>query len=305
MPAPLLTPLAGAALSGLGRFVGSVAAGLAADYILGNDAVEIDNDGVPVSSTTIQEQTSPVTVDNRPVVNQTNRVEITITDDGTGQPVGRYAVRPNDQITDQHRAATREGLNNLARTEHGRSALSQMAEAAEAPATRGQRSQALSVAEPQIQRAMRQTRPVDPLIRRMTTEQERRLARGAKSDRSRTSLEYHEWKHNCLDPGMNYDVLQHTVLTGLNLDLTWAVTPDGDDPPGGEPPYWSWVKHDEFRAVINLVKRYRRYWRGKNMPLLRDELGYATVDEAIATSLSTDTDYATYRTNLIATGDWS
>jgi len=305
MPAPLLTPLAGAALSGIGRFVGSVAAGLAADYILGNDAVEIDNDGEPVSTTTVQEQNSPVTVDNRPVVNQTNRVEITITDDGTGQPIGRYAVRPTAQITDQHRAATREGLNNLARTADGRSALSQMAEAAEAPATRGQRSQALSVSEPQTQRAMRQTRPVDAGIRRMTTEQERRLARGAKSDRSRTSLEYHEWKHNSLDPGFNYEILQHSILVSANKDLTWAVTPSGDDPAGGEPPYWSWVKHDDFRAVINLVKRYRRYWRGKNMPLLRAELGYADVDEAIATSLSTDAAYADFRTALIATGDWS
>jgi len=139
----------------------------------------------------------------------------------------------------------------------------------------------------------------------MSEEGERQLARTGRSDRARTSLEHHEWRHNNTQPGDNYDLLDHTILSAASKDLTWAVTPSGDDPVGGQPPYWAWVKHDDYRKVINLVKRYRRFWRGKNMPLLREELGYADVDEAIATSLSTDAEYATLRTALIATGDWA
>lgn len=303
MPLPL-APIAVAGLAGLAGGAASVAAGRAMDWLLGNEVVETDNDGQPVNVTTIVEVNSPVTVDARAPVNAQNSAEFSINDPGLTQPIGNYAVRPSTLVTDSHRLATINGVNQLARTEHGRSALSQFAERAEPETVRADRSARQQMATPPTQQAIRRTRPTDRRVRRQAEVAERQLARTAKADRSRTSLQYHEWHHNCIGPETNYLVLQHSLFQGNSLGMRWALSPVGDDPVDGEPPYWAWVKHDDFRKVINLVKRYRRYWRGKNMPLLRAELGFPTVEQAIADSLSNDADYLALRTDLIATDDF-
>jgi len=299
-----LVPLAGAALAGLAGGAASAAAGAAMDWLLGNETVETDETGSPVNVTTIVEVNTPVTVEARTPQNADNHAEWSINDPNLTEPIGHYAVRPSTLITDQQRLATINGANTLARTEEGRSALRQFAERPEPEPELAARSARAEMASRPTQEAIRRTRPRDRNVRRQAAEQERRMARTAKADRSRTSLEYHEWKHNCVDTGENFAVLQGSVLSSVNLDMAYSLT-DGPQVGGTyRPPYYQWVKYPELREVMNLVKRYRRYWRGKNMPLLRAELGFATVDHAIQVSLAEDTDYTGARTILVATPDF-
>jgi hypothetical protein len=179
-----------------------------------------------------------------------------------------------------------------------------MAEATETGPVRAARATAASASTPVQQRALQMTAARGSRIRRTTRDAERQIRALGRSDRARTSLEYHEWKHNCIAPGENFKVLQGTVLSSVNLDIAYSLT-DGPQVDGTyRPPYYQWIKHEELRTVANLVKRFRRYWRGKNMPLLRAELGFANVEDAIQASLAESTDYTDARTILVATPDF-
>jgi len=289
-----------------GRILAASGLAAAADMSRTHDIVSVQPNGLPVTTPSIPIPDINLTVTVSPTITNNNNVhEVDITETGSGQPVGRLAVRPVEHVTESERAASDEDLRVLQSTPQGRSAVRATAEQLESETRRTQRTQSIQSGTDRQRQSARALVRGDRLQRPVAADAARVMSSSGRSDRARTSLEYHEWKHNCLDPGFNYDILQHSILVAATKDLTWDVSPTGDDPAGGEPPYWSWVKHDDFRAVINLVKRFRRYWRGKNMPLLRNELGFADVDEAIATSLSTDADYAAFRTALIATGDWA
>lgn len=291
-----------------GRILASSALAAAVDMARTHDIVSVQPNGLPVTTPTMPLPDINLTVTVSPTItNNNNTHEVDITETQSGQPYGRLAVRPVEHVTEAERAASDEDLRQLQSTPQGRSAVRATAEQLESEAARTQRTQAAQSGSERQRQATRSLVRADALQRPVAADAARVMASSGRSDRSRTSLEYHEWKHNCLDPGFNYNVLQNSYLAIVNKTLTWAVTPSGDDPVGGEPAYWGWVKHDDFRAVLNLVKRYRRYWRGKNMPLLRAELGagYETVDDAIASSLAGDAEYAGFRTALIATGDFS
>src|SRR3989304_5028893 len=137
MVAPLVVAGASAAVAGAASALASVAAGRSADFILGNEIVEIDVSGIPVNGTGVAEQTSPVVVENRNVVNNENHIEIRMTRESDGAPVAHYAARPSNITSDASRQATEEGTATLARTTHGRSALGARAGAG-GPAAGGQ-----------------------------------------------------------------------------------------------------------------------------------------------------------------------
>lgn len=287
-----------------GRIIAASSLARAAEHARSHDVVSVQPNGLPVTSPSIPIPDINLTVTVSPTITNSNNVhEVDITETATGDPVGRIAVRPTSHVTNAERAASDEDLRVLQSTPEGRSAVRQVAERIESESARTARTQALETGTERQRMAGRSLIRGDRQVRPVSQEAARVMAGSGRSDRARTSLEYHEWKHNCVDPGENHGVLLHSTLIGATKGLLYVGDTDGG--PTGQVPYYQWVHYDDYRAVINLVKRFRRYWRGKNMPLLRAELGFATVEDAMADSLLNDADYLALQAPLMATADFN
>lgn len=289
---------AGAAVVG---WLTSAATGAAVDAILDHTIGSLGSDGeIATSPTTPNISVDPViTIINEPSgANVQQEVQI---GPAGGPPDARFGlIRIADQPAG-NAGATASDFESIAVQDGGNSALRAMRDAVEATPSQAEVEQSMLSGGGEQQQAIARAARAGLRPRVGLQRQNQRL--GSLADRSRTSMEYHEWAHNVRvtsppQPISNAELASTEVAVILKYVGPDPISPD-------LPPYHAWVQYEDYRKLINIVKKYRRLRSACGGKALWAEQGFASKTAAIADDCANDSEYTSLHSALVATADWS
>jgi len=303
MPLPLIAgAIGGSAARAVGSAIAGAATGVAVDAMIDFGISTLNGSGEPAAVAPPAQITNNVVITNNANNNPDVINDMTIQDEVGGTPRARIGIVRRSALTPELEESGAATVNRVAETPEGRSGLRGLAGAVRNSQPTASNTARLRAARPEVQAAARELAR-QPANMPVDEDLARELRRSARADGSRTSLEYHEWKFNCISTGKNWRILHENQWHGGSGVLEY-IGADGISP-FDSPPYHIWVKYEEFRKLINLVKRYRRLRSRCGGRALWQEQGFASRDEAIVDDLAGDADAQALGTTLGATSDFN
>lgn len=300
MAVPVVLGAGAAAAAGAAMLAG--AAGAATTWILEHAMATLTPAGVPATSPQISPINNAITINNVLPPQQVGVVnEMVMNETVGGAEVGRIGIVPKSMVTAEVESTTAEDMNTLHGTEEGRSGFRDLPASVRNAQPTAANDAAATVGGPVTQSALRgmARRQQNPALGPDLLPGFRRSQR---SDGSRTSLEYHEWKFCCVDPGKHNQLFFENEVKDGSYPFQYADT-DGIGP-FKAPPYYIWIKHEDYRKLINLSKRFGRLRGACGGKALWINQGFASKELAIVDDIVNSSEAQTLMTNLLATGDF-
>lgn len=301
MPAPLVL-IGGAAAGGAASAIAGFAAQVSLDAMTSYMMAGLDSGGeiATAPQTPIIVEGDTITIHNAPAgANVEQQIDI----GPVGGPANyRMGIVHEDSMPDGADGSWREDIHSIEQQDGGRTVLAEMREAVEAnPAAEANDTLVTGANDYQQRAATRAARNgVRPNV---TTQRQRDVIGNAQVDGSRTSMEYHEYKHNVRISAVGKPI-SNAQIAFDQLGF-YSIEYIGTDPVDTYyPPYFAWVQYEEYRKMINIIKKYRRL-RGKcGGKDLWEQQGHASKTAAIADDVENDSEYQTLHGVLDLTSDW-
>jgi len=302
MPLPLIAgAIGGSAARSIGSAIAGAATGVAVDAMIDFGISTLNGSGEPAAVAPPAQITNNVVITNNANNNPDVVNDMTIQDEVGGTPRARIGIVRRSALTPELEQSGAATVNRVAETPEGRSGLRGLAAAVRNSQPTSSNTARLRAARPEVQAAARELAR-QPANMPVDEDLARELRRSARADGSRTSLEYHEWKFCCLEPGKHWITLHETLYATQGQGL--KATAGNRIGPHDAPIYALWVKHEDFRKLVNIVKRFNRLRSRCGAKALWAEQGFQDREEAVCNDLSLDSETQALLAALQGTADF-